>query len=142
MASGKRCTQCNAVGVPADDTLCKPCRIEADEGPEARRAYLSSIGTKGGHARARGRQGMVDEDLPPLDSHAAAETWSDRIGRAAATGKIGASAANAALRAVKEWREAHEAGEVSDRLEELLGALAEWRRSGDPRPVLELVGDG
>lgn len=44
---GKRCTTCGAVGVPQDKQLCKPCRLERDEGPEARRLYLKQIASKG-----------------------------------------------------------------------------------------------
>lgn len=141
MSKPKTCEKCGAVGVPADDSLCHPCRIEEDQGPEARRRYLESIGRKGGTAKSK-QKGLRDVELPPLVDHAAAETWSDRIGRAAATGRIGSRAANAALRAVREWRQAHDAGAVSERLEELLDALAEWRETGDPEPVLELVEGG
>lgn len=106
---------------------------------------LAEAGRKGAEASARLRlpeKRLVDDDLPPLTSHEAAETWTDRIGRAAATGRMTSSAANAALRAVREWREAHEGGKVSERLEALTEALAEWRRSGSPDAVLRLVDGG
>jgi len=99
---------------------------------------------RGGEATAKKlrKSGLDADDLPPLTSHEAAEIWTDRIGRAAATGSLPSSAAQAALRAVREWRESHESGEVSNRLESLLDALAEWRKTGDPEPVLTLVKGG
>lgn len=108
----------------------RACRYSEHEVVESRK--------RGGAASAK-KGPLRDADLPPLVDHDAAETWTDAIGRAAATGRIGANAANAALRAVKEWREAHDAGRLSDRLEALTDALAEWRKTGDPEPVLELV---
>lgn len=112
-----------------------PCRQE--ELHEAR--------SKGAAVTAAKREegaGLAPSELPPLDSHEAAEVWTDSIGRAAATGRLSASAAQAALRAVREWRESRDAGQVSERLEALTDALAEWRRTGDPEPVLELVDGG
>lgn len=108
------------------------------------REELVERGRRGAKATARKLRGsaLTADDLPPLRNHAAAETWTDRIGRAAAIGHLSPNAANAALRAVREWREAHEAGRVSERLEELTAALREWRRTGDPEPVLELVDGG
>lgn len=109
------------------------CDYDEDEVRESRAA--------GGHATARAGS-LQTEELPPLDSAAAAEVWCDVVGRAAATDRIGADAANAALRAVKEWRQAREAGKVSDRLNALTDALDQWRETGDPAPVLKLVDGG
>lgn len=136
-------------GVKADGSPCgaPPRLVDPDTGfcashdPE-KREKMREAASRGGQTTARrlkGGTGLTDADLPPLVNHDAAETWTDAIGRAAATGRIGANAANAALRAVKEWREAHDAGRLSDRLEALTDALAEWRKTGDPEPVLELV---
>jgi len=108
----------------------------------ARRKLVERARSDGGRTTAekrRKRPKLHDSDLPPLTSHEAAEVWTDEIGRAAATGRMSAAHANAALRAVKEWREARESGKVSERLESLLDALAEWRKTGDPGPVLTLV---
>lgn len=108
-----------------------PCRKEAREAARQ----------KGGHNAARAGPLQAD-DLPPLHSAEAAEVWCDVVGRAAATKRINADAANAALRAVREWRQARETGEMSDRLEALTDALARWRETGDPEPVLDLVDGG
>lgn len=104
---------------------------------------MAERGRKGARATARKfHGGLSPGELPPLTSHAAAEIWTDRIGRAAACGTMPSTAAQAALRAVREWREAHESGAVSERLDGLLTALAEWRKTGDPSPVLKLVEGG
>lgn len=102
---------------------------------------LSEYGKKGGEATARKVKGdgLDPDELPPLENAQAAETWCDVVGRAVVTGRIGHNEGKAALRAVREWRESHEAGQVSERLENLMDALAEWRETGDPGPVLELV---
>jgi len=105
------------------------------------RERLSEAGKKGAAATAkklRG-QGLDPDDLPPLVSHEAAEVWEDRIGRAAATGRIPASAAQAGLRAVREWRETREAGKVSAKLEALDKAMQRWRETGDPKAVMDLL---
>lgn len=129
----------------------EPCRspVVGEDGfcPAHRpggREEMRERARKGAEATARKLRGkaLSPDDLPPLTSHEAAETWTDRIGRAAATGTLGANAANAALRAVREWREAREGGRVSERLEELMQALGEWRRTGNPEPVLDLVDGG
>lgn len=145
--TGRRCKGVKASGEPcgAPPKLVDPeTGYCPSHGPDAA-DKLAEYGRKGGETTARRHHGkgeLVDEDLPPLVDHEAAETWTDRIGRAAATGKLSSSAAQAALRAVREWREARDAGRVSDRLEALTDALAEWRETGDPEPVLELVDGG
>lgn len=121
---------------------CEKCWSHCDHREEERRE-AQRRGAATTNSRAREGEGLAPSELPPLDSHEAAETWTDAIGRAAATGRLSASAAQAALRAVREWRESRDAGQVSERLEALTDALAEWRKTGDPEPVLELVdGDG
>lgn len=42
----KRYTQYGAVGMPQDKSLCKPYRLERDEGPETRRLYLQQLASK------------------------------------------------------------------------------------------------
>lgn len=104
---------------------------------------LSEAARKGGRttARKRRREKLDPDELPPLESPQAAERWCDIVGRAVVTGRLTHNQGKAALRAVREWRESHETGAVTDRLEELMDALSEWRRTGDPEPVLELVDD-
>lgn len=108
---------------------------------EGARERLREAARKGGEATARRLQGKAldPEELPPLESAGAAEAWCDVVGRAAVTGRIGHNEAKAALRAVREWRESRKSGEVSERLERLLDALEEWRKTGKEEPVLELV---
>lgn len=120
---------------------CGKCWAHCEHNEEERAAARR----KGGHMTAKKRnegEGLSADELPPLTDHEAAEVWTDAIGRAAATGRLPANAAQASLRAVREWRESHESGEVSDRLNALTDALDEWRRTGDPEPVLELVDGG
>lgn len=113
------------------------CHAHGPDGAEK----MSELGQKGGAASARKRRGggLNPDELPPLESHGAAEEWCDTVGRAVVTGRLSHNEGKAALRAVREWRESHDAGAVSDRLEELMDALSEWRETGDPGPVLELV---
>lgn len=112
-----------------------PCKAEKRK--KAQRAGAAATNNK-----KRKGDGLTTTELPPLESHEAAETWTDAIGRAAATGRLSAPAAQAALRAVREWRESHDAGAVSEQFEELMDALAEWRETGDQSAVLELVDGG
>lgn len=111
---------------------------------EGARERLREAGRKGAKATARrfSGGGLEDADLPPLVDADAAEVWCDVVGRAAVTGRIGHNEAKAALKAVREWRESHEAGKVSDRLDALTDALARWRETGDPEPVLAVVEGG
>lgn len=109
-------------------------------GPGARER-LAEAGRKGGKATAKkmSAEGLAEDELPPLTSAEAAEEWCDTIGRAVVTERLTHNQGKAALRAVREWRESHDAGKVSDRLDELMDALAEWRETGDPKPVMEIV---
>lgn len=102
---------------------------------------MAERGQKGGQAAARKRRqdGLSPDELPPLDSPQHAERWLEVIGRAVTSGRLGYQEAKAGVRAVKTWLGAHEAGEVTERLEELTHGLAEWRETGDPSPVLELL---
>lgn len=120
---------------------CGQCFAHCGHRQEAR-ARARQKGAEAKNRKDREGKGLTPSELPPLESHEAAEEWTDAIGRAAATGRLSASAAQAALRAVREWRESREAGQVSDRLEELTDALAEWRRTGSPDPVLDVVEGG
>lgn len=146
MPPKRRCAATRADGEPcgAPSNLVDPdtglCPSHAEDAGER----LREAARKGGEATARRLQGkgLQEDELPPLESARAAERWCDVVGRAAVTGRIGHNEAKAALRAVREWRESRETGELSDRLERLTDALAEWRRTGDPSPVLEIVDGG
>lgn len=144
---GLRCKETNADGSPCG---ALPSFVDPETGycrshdPE-KRDELRKQASKGGETTARrhhGKGGLTTDDLPPLTDHEAAELWTDAIGRAAATDRLSAAAANACLRAVQTFLSAREAGQVSDRLEALTDALAAWRKTGDPEPVLQLVEEG
>lgn len=129
-------TRCNA---PSQfvDSATSLCWTHSEEGREKAREAAK----KGGEATARKLRGkaLQEGELPPLTNAGAAETWCDIVGRAVVTGRLSHNQAQAALRAVREWRESHDKGKVSDRLDALMDALAAWRKTGDPEPVLELV---
>ena len=138
-----RCQATNANGEPCGapesmvDAETELCPAHTEEGAER----LRKAARKGGEATKRKMQGkkLDPDELPPLVSARAAETWCDVVGRAVVTGRIGHNEGKAALRAVREWRESHKSGAVTERLEKLLDALDEWRRTGKKEPVLELV---
>lgn len=143
----RQCKGTNGEGEPCQTPIVQSngwCRAH-DPSPEAiaRRAEAS---LRGGVTTTKLKKqqegGLTDEELPPITSAQVAEQWAETIGRAAATGRISASAAGAALRALSEWRAANQAGRLSSRLAALTDALAEWRKSGDPAPVLKLVEGG
>lgn len=149
MSEADRCRhpkESNGAPCPTSIGLCSNCGYcltHCDYGPECDydEEEVRAARAQGGKAKARKQKsdGLHTDELPPLRSPQAAEDWCDAVGRAVVTGRVGHNEANAALRAVREWRESHEAGEVSERLEKLMDALAEWRKTGDPEPVMELV---
>lgn len=127
LADGARC------GAPQGlvDPLSGYCRAH-DPATEEERLAASR---RGGEAtRARYSRALQAEDLPTLDSPQAAARWCDIIGRAAATGRLSASAAQAALRSVSECLRAIEAGDTAERLDALQEQVA-GLRSGDVRRV-------
>lgn len=129
-------------GAPASlvDPETRLCWTHSEEGREKIREAAS----KGGQATARRLKGKAldEEELPPLDSPQAAERWLEAVGRAVATGKLGHNEGRTVVKAVREFLRAHDAGQVSERLDRIMDALAEWRKTGDPAPVLELVKGG
>lgn len=133
------CENCGAKG-PGADGLCKPCRIEKHEGAEAKRKYLSELGRKGAKtANARRKKGLDIGELPPLRHPRDAEVWAEAVARAVGNGRLKASAGNTVLRALKSWMEARGAGDMAERLEAFERAFLEWRETGDPEPVLEVI---
>lgn len=107
------------------------------------RERVREAARKGGEAtrrRHRGERGVDTRgDKWSLETYADAKTWLEAIARAVLAGKVSHHEAKAAIKAIDSWMDAHEAGEVTDRLDELGDALAEWKETGDPSPVLELV---
>lgn len=120
----KRCAKCGGIGVPKNDSLCKACRLERDQGPEAKEKYLRNLGAKGGHANRKDPPGLQCGTLGPLEDHADAKRWLERIGRAVATNRLGTHQASVAIRAVSEWVSAHE-GELTVRVIDELEAEVE-----------------
>lgn len=112
--------------------------------PEKREAIRAAArkGAEAAKAKRQGRRGLEPEELPPLDSPQAAERWCEVVARAVATGRLSHNAGRTIARLVREWRESYDAGQVTERLDALMDALAEWRKTGDPAPVLELVEGG
>ena len=128
-----RCKAMNAKG--------KPCRSPYTlVGPDG----LCPAHRPGGQQRARenGKQGarrlrrqLLHDDLPPLRTPKDAEVWLERIGRAVATGVLSASKGQVATSTVRAWLQAHEAGAVTDRLEELRATVAELKGEKKLRSV-------
>lgn len=102
------CTSCDNRVPTGDDGLCAACRAVQEGEFETREEYFAEIGRKGGKnsKRRTTNAGLLDPDeLPPLDSFEAAETWLDLAGRAVATGRPTDRRAQAVIRAVSEFRD-------------------------------------
>lgn len=76
---------------------------------------------QGGKATAAKRRpdGLLPEELPPLESHEDAQRWLDRVGRAVATGRIDNRDANSVVRAVEAWIKAEAERLGADAVHEL-----------------------
>lgn len=139
--SRSTCRATNADGEPCESPVVGPDGYCPAHRPDGGSEHMSELGKRGAESTANKLRsdGIDPDELPDLDSPSAAETWCDVVGRAVVVGRIGHNEAKAALRAVREWRESHETGQLSDRLGALEEALAEWRETGDPTPVLEVI---
>jgi hypothetical protein len=132
----------------------EPCRsrvVRADgyclrHSPDPAAIALAAAASLRGGATTRmaraSQKRLHDDELPPLDSPEAAEEWCAIMARAVATGRITAHAGNAAMRAVGQFLVAHDAGRQAAKLKAITDALGEWRRTGNPKPVLKLVEGG
>lgn len=102
------------------------CWTHSEEGREAAR----EAARKGGQATARKlrKGGLHDDDLPPLDSPQAAETWLEKVGRSVATGRLTHNEGRTIARLVREWLRAREAGEVADWMEAMEDKLSALQR--------------
>lgn len=142
----RRCKGTNAAGEPCRTPVVKPngwCRVhDPDPAAIARRKEASLRGAVKTNKGKRGAPGLENAELPPLDSPEAAERWLEVVARGVATKRLGSSEGRTVVQAVREFLRAHEAGRMSARLEALTEALSEWRRSGDPKSVLQLVEGG
>lgn len=129
----------SSIGLCEEDG-CGKCFAHDPHREEARR-QAQKKGAASTNAQKRGN-GLAPHELPPLESHEAAETWLDTVGRAVGSGRISASEGNAIRGCVRDWVAAREAGEVSERLHRLEAALSEWRETGDASELLEVVEGG
>lgn len=125
-------------GTKADGSPCGSPVVKGDgycpaHGPDGSER-MAEIGRRGAEATARKlkRPGLDPEALPALRSPQTAEKWLEEIGRAVATGTLGHHEATAAVRAVREWLRAHEAGEVTEEVEELREQLEELVADREP----------
>lgn len=113
--SGKRCTECGAVGVPQAKELCKPCRLERDEGPEARRLYLQQIASKGAMASKakRGQHALRVDALPALEDHGSVKVWLPHLAEGVASGQVSKGLSAEVRKVLKTWVKVHRQ-EVTD----------------------------
>lgn len=115
--------------------MCKPCRVESDEGPEARRLYLKQIASKGAQASKakRGQHALRVDDLPPVIDHASAKAWLQALVRGVASGRMSRSLAAETRKIIKFWLQAHRQ-EVTDKqfaeLSDQIAALRERAERG------------
>lgn len=145
MSPERTCRETTADGRPcrAPSNLVDPetdlCPAHAEDGRER----LREAARKGGEATARRLKGkgLSEDEIPPLRRPHDAQRLLEVVIRAVATGRLGHNEGRTIVRGVREFLRAHEKGQVSERLDDLLDALAEWRKTGDPEPVLELVMD-
>jgi len=98
---------------------------------------MAEIGRKGAKATTKKlrAEGLRKDELPPLDSPAAAGKWLEIVGRAVATGRLAYRDADAVTRAVRAWLDAErdrvaaeDVAELRSQLEEVRTSLKEGRR--------------
>lgn len=144
MPSERQCKGTNQAGEPCESPFVRENGYCSAHGPgAAERMQLRGYqGAKASKASKRKDTPFSEDELPELDSFASAATWTDRVGRAVAGGRLSPTAGNVLLRAVREFRSNHESGEQAERLEQLLDALAAWKKTGNPDRVLKLVEAG
>lgn len=101
---------------------------------------MAERGRKGAEATARKLRGEgIDPDaLPPLDSHEAAQTWLEVIGRAVTARKLSHNEANAAIKAVSEWVKTHGERMTATVVQELRAEVERLKSRLDGRPRLEV----
>jgi len=129
MAKGKRCDECGAIGVPAAERLCKPCRIGKEYGPDARKDYLSRIAKKGAEATKakRGRHSLDVDSLPALADHGSVKVWLSALAKGVASGKVSKNLSQEVRNVLKVWMRAHKGETTDEVVEEIQSELAELR---------------
>ena len=99
---------------------------------------MALLGRKGAEATARkwrGAHGLEPGELPELRTPHDAQRALDIVAHAAAEGRLPQRQADATTRAVREWLRAHEAGVVTDRVEELREQVSELKHRKNLRAV-------
>ncbi len=94
------------------------------------RERLSEAGRKGAEATARKLRrahGLEPGELPELRTPHDAQKALNIVAHAAAEGRLPQRQADATTRALREWLRAHEAGVVTDRVEELRAEIAKLK---------------
>ena len=124
-----RCKAKNADGNPcrAPEGMVDPITRYCPAHRPGATERLREAGKKGAEVSTRLKQkatGLSSDELPPLDSPQAAATWLEAIGRAVACGRLANRDAVAATKAVREWLRAHEAGTVTEQVDELRRKVA------------------
>lgn len=87
-------------------------------------------------ARQLQTEGLAPAELPPLEDHADAKLWLERLGRAVATGRLGERAAQASIRAVSEWVKAHEGELTAHVVDDVEAELERLKAELSGRPLL------
>ena len=90
-------------------------------------AERGRIGAEVSKQVRRKGKGLRPGELGSLRTPEDAKRWLRIIGRAVAEGRLRSRDGDATTRAVREWLRAHEAGVVSDRLEDLKATVAELK---------------
>ncbi len=131
-----RCREKNARGEPcrAPASLVDPvsgfCPAHGP-GAKERLSEQGKVGTQVTKQVRRKGKGLRPGELGPLRTPEDAKRWLRIIGRAVAEGRLRSRDGDATTRAVREWLRAHEAGVVTDRVEELKAEMAKLK--GDSR---------
>jgi hypothetical protein len=76
--------------------------------------------------RRKGK-GLRPGELGPLRTPEDAKRWLRIIGRAVAEGRLRSRDGDATTRAIRAWLQAHDAGVVTDRVEELRAEMAKLK---------------
>ncbi len=134
-----RCRGRNARGEPcgAPESFVNPsgwCPAHRPGGRERLRE-AGRLGAEVSKQVRRKWKGLRPGELGPLRTPQDAERWLRIIGQAVTEGRLRNRDADAGTRAVREWLRAHEAGVVTDRVEELRRKLSELK--GDKLEVLK-----
>ena len=135
-----RCREKNARGEPcgAPESLVDPLSgFCPAHGPGAR-ARLSEQGKAGAEVTKQVRRkgkGLRPGELGALRTPKDAERWLRIVGQAVAEGQLRSRDGDATTRAVREWLRAHEAGVVTDRVEELREQVSELKQKKNLRAV-------